>query len=101
MTSRRGTVFFWIAQALLLPTWVCFIATLALRLGAVHPMLLKVGLYAGMAQIPCTALAILVGITAGMGELLSRTRLRLLYLEIAMAVVAVAQIFLWRGVYRR
>jgi hypothetical protein len=101
MNSCRGTVFFWIAQALLLPVWICFVATLALRLGAANPILLKAGLYAGLAQIPCTALAILVSLAAGMGELLSRNKLRLLYLQLAVAAVAITLVFLWRAVYRR
>lgn len=101
MNSRRGNVFFWIAQALLIPAWVSFAVTLALRLGAANPILLKVGLYSGLAQIPFTALAILVALTAGMGDLLSRKRLLLLCTEIALAVAALTLAFLWRGVYSR
>ncbi len=101
MISRRGNVFFWIAQALLLPAWICFAVTAVLRLGATEPILLKVGLYAGLAQIPCAGLAILVSLTAGMGELLSRKRLQFLCLEITAAVAAIALVFVWRGVYSR
>ncbi len=101
MNSRRGNIFFWIAQGVLLPCWVCFLATLALRLGAVNPILMKTGLYSGLAQVPGTALAILIALTAGMGELLSRKRLQFLSLEIVIAAAAVATTFVWRGVYSR
>lgn len=101
MTSRRGNVFFWMAQVLLVPAWVCFGATLTLRIGAPSPILLKVGFGAGLVQIPSTALAFLLALTAGMGEILSRARLRLLYLETAMAAGAITLVFLFRGVYRR
>ena len=101
MNSRRGNIFFWFAQVLLLSAWVCFAVTLALRLGAAKPILLKAGLYSGLAQIPCTALAILLALTAGMGELLPRKRLQFLSVEIALAVAAITLAFLWRGVYSR
>jgi len=101
MNSRRGNVFFWIAQVLLLPAWVCFAATLALRLGATSPILLKVGLATGLMQVPATALAFLLTLTAGMGDLLSQPRLRLLFFEVATSVAAITLVFVWRGVYRR
>ena len=101
MNSKRGNVFFWMAQALLAPAWVCFAATLALRFGAASPILLKVGFGAGLAQVPATALSLLLALTAGMGGLLSRKKLGLLYSEIAISVAAITLVFLWRGVYRR
>lgn len=101
MNSRRGNIFFWIAQALLLPAWVCFAVTLALWVGASHPILLKVGIYSGLVQVPGTALAILVALTAAMGELLSRKRLQFLCAEIVIAAAAIAVTFAWRGVYSR
>jgi hypothetical protein len=101
MNSRRGNIFFSFAQLLLLPGWLCFAVTLALRLGGANPILLKTGLYSGLAQVPCTALAILLTLTAGMGELLSRKRLQFLSLEIVIAVAAITLVFLWRGVYSR
>ncbi len=52
-------------------------------------------------QIPCVALAIVLAVAAGMGELLSRLRLRLLYFEIAGIVAVITLVFLSRGVYRR
>jgi hypothetical protein len=75
--------------------------TLAFRLGGGSPTLLKVGLYSGIAQVPGAALTILVTLTAGMGELLSRERLQFLSVEIALAVSAIAMVFAWRGVYLR
>lgn len=101
MNSRRGNVFFWMAQVLLVPAWVCFAVTLGLRLGATSPILLKVGFGAGLAQVPATALALLLALTAGMGEILSRGRLRVLYFETAIAVGTITLVFLFRGVYRR
>lgn len=101
MNSRRGNVFFWIAQVLLVPAWMCFAATLALRLAGPHSILLKVGLAAGFIQIPATALAILFALSSGMGELLSRKRLYLLYSETASAIAVITLVFIWRGVYRR
>ncbi|HEU5403543.1 MAG TPA: hypothetical protein VFU86_19470 [Terriglobales bacterium] len=101
MDSRRGNVFFWIAQVLLAPAWVCFAATVALRFGASSPILLKVGLANGFVQVPATALAFLFALTAGMGEILSRKRLVLLYSETAIAVAVITLVFLFRGVYRR
>lgn len=101
MNSRRGNVFFWIAQVLLIPAWVCFAATLALRLGAFSPILLKAGLAAALVQVPCAALAVLLTIAGAIGELLSQARLRLLCLEIASSVAVITLVFLWRDVYRR
>jgi len=101
MNSRRGNVFFWIAQVLLVPAWVCFALTLALRLSAFSPILLKLELAAALVQVPCAALAAIVTIASGMGELLSQPRLRLLYAEVVIGAAVITLVFLWQGVYTR
>ncbi len=100
MNSRRGTAFFWIVQALLVPAWVCFLATVALKYGVPAPIFLKIGLATGLLQAPCTALAMVLALAAALGKLLPGARLRLLYLESAAALLTVTLVFLWRGVYR-
>jgi hypothetical protein len=101
MTSPRGAVFFWIAQAMLVPAWVCFGATVALRAGAGSPILLQAGLWCGLLQVPCTALALLLALAGALGELVAKKRLLLLYLELAIAATSITLVFLWRGAYRR
>ncbi len=86
---------------MLVPAWVCFAATSALRLGASSPILLKLGLATGLLQVPATALAMLLILASAMGELFPRARFRLLYTELAVASAAITLVFFWRGVYRR
>lgn len=86
---------------LLLPAWVCFAATVALRAGVTSAILLKAGLACGLVQVPGTAFAVLLAIASAMGELLPKKRLLLLYFELAAAVTMITLVFVWRGVYRR
>jgi hypothetical protein len=100
MPSRRGTVFFWIVQALLAPAWVCFVATLTLRFGGSHPGVAKVGLATSLVQVPLTGVAVIFVLAAGLGKLLNRNSLLFLYLETFVSLVLVTFVFVWRGVYR-
>ncbi|MGE5113818.1 MAG: hypothetical protein ACM3JB_23380 [Acidobacteriaceae bacterium] len=99
MSSRRGTIFFWIVQALLAPAWVCFVATLTLRFAGPHPAAAKVGLAAGLVQVPLTGVALIFVLAAGMGKLLNRNSLFFLYLETFVSLVLITFVFVWRGVY--
>lgn len=101
MNSRHGALFFWIAQVLLAPAWVCFAATVTLRAGVAFPILLKVGLSCGLVQVPCTAFAAVLVLASAMGELLPKNRLLVLYFELALAAAMITLVFAWRGVYRR
>ncbi len=101
MNSRRGAVFFWISQVLLVPAWLCFAVTVALRAGAGSPILLKTGLTCGLVQVPCTALAALLTLASAMGELLPKNRLLLLYFELVIAAAMITVVFVSRDAYRR
>lgn len=100
MNSRRGLIFFWIVQVLLVPALVCFVATSIMRYGHHSPLLWKLGATMALMQMPFTALAAVFTFAAATGELLPRPRTRFMYLEIAAAVLMIAIVFLWRGVYR-
>ncbi len=100
MHSRRGEIFFWIAQVLLLPALLCFGATATLQAGNRAPVLLKVGSAMALLQIPCTAMAFLLGFAAGIGGILPKPRIRVMYVEVAFAVLLIAAVFLMRDVYR-
>lgn len=97
--SRRGVIFFWIVQALLVPALACFVATCAIRFGYRSPRLWQLGTLMSLAQIPCTGLAVVFTFAAGAGELLPRRRILMMYLEVTGAIVMIALVFLWRGVY--
>ena len=101
MNSRRGAVFFWIAQVLLLPAWLCFAATIGLRAGVASTILLKVGLACGLVQVPCVAFAVLLALASAMGGLLPKNRLLVLYFELALSATMITLVFAWRAVYRR
>jgi hypothetical protein len=100
MTSRRGAIFFWIVQILLLPVPVCFVTTLLMRFHERTLALWKIGVVSGLVQIPFAAMALVFVLAAAMGELLPRQRLRALYLELAAAALLVTLVLLWHGVYR-
>ncbi len=100
MNSRRGVIFFWMVQCLLLPALVCFVVTCAMRLGYRSPGLWRLGTAMSLVQIPFTALALVFSFAAGVGQLLPPPRIRLMYVEAAAAVVMIAMVFVWRGVYR-
>lgn len=100
MTSRRGLIFFWIVQILLVPTLLCFVATGIMRFGHRSRFLWELGAATALVQIPLTALALVFTFAAATGELLPRPRIRAMYLEIAAAVLLIVLVFLWRGVYR-
>jgi len=100
MTTRRGTIFFWVVQILLLPVPVCFVATLLMRFYERTLTLWKVGIVAGLVQIPFAALALVFVIAAGMGNLLPKQQLRGLYAEITFATILITLVLLWHGVYR-
>ena len=100
MTSRRGLIFFWIIQILLVPALACFIATCVMRFGHRSRLIYEIGAAMALVQVPFTALALVFTFAARTGELLSRGRIRLLSLEIVVAVLMVSTVFLWRGVYR-
>ncbi len=100
MRSKRGLIFFWIAQVLLAPTLVCFLVTCVMRFGYRSRTLWELGAAMALVQIPFTALAAVFSFAAATGELLPRPQLRVLLFEIVAAVVMIALVFLWRGVYR-
>lgn len=100
MASRRGLIFFWVVQILLLPALLCFAATGTLRFAYRSKVLWEFGAAMALVQIPFTALCLVFTIAAAVGELLPRPRLRFLYMEILAAVLMIVLVFLWRGVYR-
>jgi hypothetical protein len=100
MTSRRGTIFFWIVQVLLLPVPVCFLVTVLMRFHERTLGLWKIGIVSGLVQIPFAAMALIFVIAAGMGQLLSAQRLRGLYLELSAAALMITLVLFWHGVYR-
>jgi hypothetical protein len=100
MTSRRGTIFFWIVQVLLLPVPICFVTTLLMRFHERTLALWKIGVVTGLVQIPFAAMALVFVLAAGMGELLPEERLRGMYLELAGAALLVTLVLYWHGVYR-
>jgi hypothetical protein len=100
MTSRRGTVFFWIVQILLLPVPVCFSTTVLMRFHERTLSLWKIGIVSGMVQIPFAAMALIFVIAAGMGELLPKQRLRTMYLELTASALLITLVLYWHGVYR-
>ena len=100
MTSRRGSIFFWIVQILLLPVPICFVTTLLMRGHERTLTLWKVGIVSGLVQIPFAAMALVFVLAAGMGELLPKERLRGMYLELAVAALLVTLVLYWHGVYR-
>jgi hypothetical protein len=100
MTSRRGTIFFWIVQVLLLPVPVCFLVTLLMRFHERTLALWKVGIVTGLVQIPFAAMALIFVIAADMGQLLPKQWLRGLYLELSGAALMITLVLYWHGVYR-
>lgn len=100
LTSRRGTIFFWVVQVLLLPVPVSWIITLRMRFCARTLLLWKIGVVAGLVQIPFTAMALIFVIAAAMGHLLPGRRLTGLYLELATSGVMITSVLFWHGVYR-
>ncbi len=100
MDSRRGIIFFWIAQALLLPALATFFITAWLHFLGPAPMLAHIGLATALVQIPATALSLLFAVASYYGQLLSPLRIRLLFAEIATAALMIATVFAWRDVYR-
>jgi hypothetical protein len=100
MTTRRGTVFLWVIQALLLPVWVCFLATLVMRFHERTLALWKIGVVAGLVQIPFAAMALVFAVAAAMGQLLPTRQLRALYIEIALAGLLITLVLSWHSVYR-
>ena len=100
MTTRRGTIFFWIVQILLLPVPVCFVTTLLMRFHERTLALWKIGVVSGLVQIPFAAMALVFVLAAGMSELLPKHRLRGLYLELVAAALLVTLVLYWHGIYR-
>ena len=100
MTTRRGVIFFWIIQILLLPVPVCFATTVLMRFHERTLTLWKIGIVSGLVQIPFAAMALVFVLAAGMGELLPKERLRGLYLELGAAALLVTLVLYWHGVYR-
>ena len=100
MDTRRGRVFFWIVQILLLPTLVCFVVTLTMRFSGRSLVLWKTGVVTGLVQIPFTSLAFVFALATGMGDLLPKTRIRGMYVEIAVAALMITSVLLWSGVDR-
>lgn len=100
MSTRRGTIFFWIVQILLLPVPVCFVATLVMRFHERTLTLWKIGVVSGLVQIPFAAMALVFVLAAALGELLPKQRLRGLYLELGAATLLVTLVLYWHGVYR-
>lgn len=100
MESRRGVIFFWIAQVLLLPTWICFGITAFMRFVERTLTLWQIGVVFGLVQVPFAALALIFLIAADFGNLIPKPRLRAMYLETTFAAVLITLVFLWRAVYR-
>jgi hypothetical protein len=100
MTTRRGTIFFWIVQVLLLPVPVCFVVTLVMRFHERTLALWRVGIVTGLVQIPFTAMALIFVLAAGMGQLLPRQWVKALYAEIALAGLLITLVLSWHRVYR-
>jgi hypothetical protein len=100
MNSRRGMLFFWIVQILLVPALACFVATSIMHFGHRSKHLWELGAAMALVQIPFTALCLVFTFAAATGELLPRPRIRFMYLEIVAAALMIALVFLWRGVYR-
>ena len=100
MNTRRGTIFFWIVQILLLPVPVCFITTIVMRFHERTLTFWKIGIVSGLVQIPFAAMALVFVLAASLGELLPKERLRGLYLELAAAALLVTLVLCWHGVYR-
>ena len=99
-TSRRGLIFFWIVQVLLVPALLCFAATTIMRFSHRSRLLWEFGAAMAMVQIPFTALALVFTFAASTGELLPKARIRFMYLETVAAILMIVLVFLWRGVYR-
>jgi hypothetical protein len=100
MTSRRGIIFFWVVQILLVPVPVCFLVTLLMRFDERTLALWKVGIVAGLVQIPFAAMALIFVIAAAMGQLLPKQWLRGLYLELSASALMITLVLYWHGVYR-
>ena len=100
MTSRRGLIFFWIVQILLIPALICFVATCVMRYSHRSKLLWELGAAMALVQVPFTAMALVFTYAAAIGELLPKPRTRTMYIEIAVAALMIALVFLWRGVYR-
>ncbi len=100
MSTRRGIIFFWIVQVLLLPVPVCFATTLLMRFHERTLTLWKVGVVTGLVQIPFAAMALVFVLSAGMSQILPQTRLKALYLELVVAAILVTLVLSWHAVYR-
>ncbi len=87
---RGGGVVFWVPQLLLLPALLAFLAALATHAaGLIVPK--TVLLYGPMVAMPAFALAAIMVFAVSFAEnLLSRWRLRLLWIEIGGALILLA-----------
>ncbi|MFB3814219.1 MAG: hypothetical protein ACE14L_08910 [Terriglobales bacterium] len=92
--SRRASVVFWLSQLLLLPMLATFIA--ALIVAADGPDAARTLLrFGGLVAIPALGLAAVMAAAASFtGGLLSRGRLRLVWVEIAVALALLGGIIL-------
>ncbi len=98
--ERRGLIFFWLVQVLIAPALICFLATCVMRLGYRPRLLWELGAAMALVQIPFAALAMVFTFAASTGELVTRTRLRTMCMEIAAAILMIVIVFSWRSVYR-